>query len=134
MRATKSGDDDCFEVDGPQICTDMSSICTTRAATKFRVMRSNEYPRTSSHDGDGKPGTSTGHEDSYGSNHTVSSSGHNGGCFAKGDGNPGTSGDDGGCLQKVMGTQAPAVMVEAASQTVMGTLVQLIMMVTTLHI
>ncbi|KAL7394479.1 hypothetical protein ABVT39_026611 [Epinephelus coioides] len=100
MRATKGSDDDCFEVDGPQICTDMSSNGTTRAATRFRVMRSNEYPGTRSHDGDGKPGTSTGHEDSYGSNHTVSTHGHDGGCLAKGDGNLGTSGDDGGCLAR----------------------------------
>ncbi|XP_049922930.1 uncharacterized protein LOC126404025 [Epinephelus moara] len=100
MRATKGSDDDCFEVDGPQIRTDMSSNGTTRAATRFRVMRSNEYPGTRSHDGDGKPGTSTGHEDSYGSNHTVSSHGHDGGCLGKGDGNPGTSGNDGGCLAR----------------------------------
>lgn len=92
MHATKGSDDDCVEVDGPQIRTDMSSNGTTRAATRFRVMGSNEYPSTSSHDGDGKPGTSTGHEDSYGFNHTVSSSGHDGGCLARGDGNPGTSG------------------------------------------
>ncbi|KAL0973467.1 hypothetical protein UPYG_G00204290 [Umbra pygmaea] len=92
MCATKGSDDDCVEVDAPQIRTDMSSDGTTRAATRFRVMRSNEYPSTSSHDGNGKPGTSTGHEDSYGSNHTVSSSGHDGGCLERGDGNPGTSG------------------------------------------
>ncbi|KAA8594381.1 hypothetical protein FQN60_005215, partial [Etheostoma spectabile] len=92
MRATKGSDDDCVEVDGPQIPTDMSSNGTTRAATRFRVMRSNEHPSTSSHGGDGKPATSTGHEDSYGSNHTVSSNGHDRGCLARDDGNPGTSG------------------------------------------
>ncbi|XP_028458425.1 uncharacterized protein LOC114571330 [Perca flavescens] len=80
------------------IRTDMSSNGTTRAATRFRAMKSNEYPSTSSHDGEGKPGTSTGHEDSYGPNHTVSSSGHDGGCLARGDGSAGTSGDDGGYL------------------------------------
>lgn len=85
----KGSDDDCFEVDGPQILTDMSSNGTTRAATRFRVMRSNEYPSTSSHDG--KPGTSTGHEDSYCSNHTISTSGEDGGCLARDDGNPGTT-------------------------------------------
>ena len=73
----------------------MSSNGTTRAATRFRVMRSNEYPSTSSHDGDGKPGTSTGHEDSYCSNHTVSTSGDDGGCLARDDGNPGTADHDG---------------------------------------
>ncbi|XP_034722118.1 uncharacterized protein LOC117941138 [Etheostoma cragini] len=55
-------------------------------------MKSNEHPSTSSHGGDGKPATSTGHEDCYGSNHTVSSNGHDRGCLARDDGNPATSG------------------------------------------
>uniref|UniRef100_UPI003AAF346D G2/M phase-specific E3 ubiquitin-protein ligase-like n=1 Tax=Centroberyx gerrardi TaxID=166262 RepID=UPI003AAF346D len=85
MRTTaKDSDDDCVEVDGPQIHTGMSSHGTTRAATRFRVMRSNDYPCASSHDGDGNPGTS----------------GHDGGCLARSDGNPGTSGHDEGCLAR----------------------------------
>ncbi|XP_062418993.1 uncharacterized protein LOC134131245 [Pungitius pungitius] len=94
-------DDDCLEVDGPQIYTGRPS--TTNVATSDGGMRSKDDP-TSSHDGDGNPGTSSGDEHGYGIKHANSSvverptamqgsgtSGHDGGCLARNDGNPGTS-------------------------------------------
>ncbi|XP_056267346.1 uncharacterized protein LOC130191708 [Pseudoliparis swirei] len=76
-------------------------------------MRSRDDPCTSSQDGDGNPGTGSGDEHGYGITHATRSvvrrrtamqgsgtSGHDGGCLARSDGNPGTSGDDGGSLAR----------------------------------
>ncbi|XP_056263456.1 uncharacterized protein LOC130188915 isoform X2 [Pseudoliparis swirei] len=105
----KDQDDDCLEVYGSQIHTGRPS--TTRVAT--RAMRSRDDPCTSSQDGDGNPGTGSGDEHGYGITHATRSvvrrrtamqgsgtSGHDGGCLARSDGNPGTSGDDGGSLAR----------------------------------
>lgn len=91
-----------MEVDGPQIYTGRPS--TTRVATSDGAMRSKDDPCTSSHDGDGNPGTSSGDEHGYGIKHSTRSvverttamqgsgtRGHDGGCLARNDGNPGTS-------------------------------------------
>ena len=62
---TKDKDEDCFEINGPQIHTGRPS--TTSVTT--RAMRSKDNPCTSSQDGDGNPGTSSGDEHGNGIQH-----------------------------------------------------------------